>query len=133
MQVLPGEKFPVDGEVLQGSCSVDESMLTGESQLVAKQPGSQVPALGTDSPQSLVPSMITIQAVQKMGPGTGTGTGLAVPGGTWSCACQCLSGQAEHPAESSKTCRPCSRGGAVVRIGACLLWCCWAGQPGCHE
>ena len=42
MQVLPGEKFPVDAEILQGSCSVDESMLTGESQLVAKQPGSQV-------------------------------------------------------------------------------------------
>ncbi|MEK4249021.1 heavy metal translocating P-type ATPase [Paenibacillus sp. FSL W7-1287] len=37
--VKPGEKIPVDGEVLEGMTSVDESMLTGESLPVDKQAG----------------------------------------------------------------------------------------------
>ena len=42
VRVLPGERLPVDGEVLEGRAAVDESMLTGESVLVAKAPGSRV-------------------------------------------------------------------------------------------
>lgn len=40
--VRPGEKIPVDGEILEGSSSVDEAMVTGESLPVYKQPGDEV-------------------------------------------------------------------------------------------
>ena len=40
--VRPGERIPVDGQVTEGSGSVDESMLTGESLPVEKAPGSRV-------------------------------------------------------------------------------------------
>lgn len=40
--VKPGERIPVDGEVVFGNTSVDESMLTGESIPVEKNVGSQV-------------------------------------------------------------------------------------------
>ncbi|MEG5001134.1 heavy metal translocating P-type ATPase [Microcoleus sp. B4-D4] len=44
LQVLPGEKIPVDGEVCEGKTTADESMLTGESMPVLKQPGDTVAA-----------------------------------------------------------------------------------------
>ena len=40
--VKPGEKLPVDGEVVEGMTAIDESMLTGESVPVEKTVGSQV-------------------------------------------------------------------------------------------
>lgn len=40
--VKPGEKMPVDGEVIEGSTSVDESMLTGESIPVEKNIGHKI-------------------------------------------------------------------------------------------
>jgi Cu+-exporting ATPase len=40
--VRPGERIPVDGEVLAGTSYVDESMLTGEAMPAAKRPGDRV-------------------------------------------------------------------------------------------
>ncbi len=40
--IKPGEKVPVDGEVVEGESSVNEAMLTGESKPVEKQAGSKV-------------------------------------------------------------------------------------------
>ena len=42
LRVLPGERMPVDGDIVEGKCSVDESMLTGESVPVPKSKGQQV-------------------------------------------------------------------------------------------
>lgn len=44
VRVLPGEKIPVDGRVMQGQSTVDESMLTGESFPVVKGMGDRVTA-----------------------------------------------------------------------------------------
>jgi Cu+-exporting ATPase len=42
VRVKPGERIPVDGEVVSGASDVDESMLTGESMPVDKEKGSKV-------------------------------------------------------------------------------------------
>jgi len=76
--VKPGEKIPTDGKIATGSSSVNESMLTGESKPVEKQPGStviggsingeasitvEVTRLGRDS--YLAQMMQLVQAAQK--------------------------------------------------------------------
>ncbi len=65
--VWSGEKIPVDGEIISGSSSVDESMLTGESMPVAKQVGAKV----TGATLNLT-GAITVQVLQ-----TGADTTLA--------------------------------------------------------
>lgn len=42
IRVRPGEKIPVDGEIIEGESSIDESMITGESIPVDKQKGDTV-------------------------------------------------------------------------------------------
>ena len=42
LRVRPGEKAPVDGEVVDGRSAIDESMVTGESMPVIKEPGAKV-------------------------------------------------------------------------------------------
>ncbi len=42
LRIRPGEKIPVDGSVLEGATSVDESMVTGEPLPVSKGPGDKV-------------------------------------------------------------------------------------------
>ena len=42
VRVLPGERFPADGELLLGETQADESMLTGEAMPVPKRPGDRI-------------------------------------------------------------------------------------------
>jgi Cu+-exporting ATPase len=42
VRIRPGERVPVDGEVVEGASTVDQSMLTGESLPVEKAPGATV-------------------------------------------------------------------------------------------
>jgi Cu+-exporting ATPase len=53
-RVRPGEKIPVDGVVLEGKGSVDESMVTGESIPVEKAPGERVIGATINGTGSLV-------------------------------------------------------------------------------
>jgi Cu2+-exporting ATPase len=67
LQVLPGEKIPVDGEIVVGQTTVDESMLTGEAMPVLKQAGNPVTGGSLN-----LSSLITLKATR-----TGKDTTLA--------------------------------------------------------
>jgi Cu+-exporting ATPase len=54
LRVRPGDSVPVDGVVLDGKSAVDESMVTGESMPVEKEPGAQVIAGTINGTGSLV-------------------------------------------------------------------------------
>src|SRR5262249_44079522 len=54
LRIRPGERVPVDGRVLEGHSTVDESMLTGEPIPVQKQPGDLVRAGTLNQVGSLV-------------------------------------------------------------------------------
>lgn len=54
IRVRPGDKIPVDGDVQEGSTSIDESMLTGEPMPVKKNKGDSVVAGTLNKPGSIV-------------------------------------------------------------------------------
>jgi Cu+-exporting ATPase len=54
LRVRPGEKVPVDGVVLEGSSSIDESMITGEPLPVVKQAGDTVTGATVNQSGTLV-------------------------------------------------------------------------------
>jgi Cu+-exporting ATPase len=54
LRIRPGEKVPVDGVVMEGSSSIDESMLTGEPIPVSKQVGDKVIGATINSSGALV-------------------------------------------------------------------------------
>lgn len=62
LRVRPGERFPVDGQIIDGTTWADESTLTGESEQIAKHPGDTIFA-GTLNGQGSVVVRMT-RAVQ---------------------------------------------------------------------
>ncbi|MGI9534770.1 MAG: copper-transporting P-type ATPase [Thermodesulfobacteriota bacterium] len=64
LRVRPGEKIPIDGEILEGSSSIDESMITGEPIPVEKTTGNKVIGATINGTGSL------IIIAEKVGPDT---------------------------------------------------------------
>jgi len=62
LRVRPGEKVPVDGQVQEGTSSIDESMLTGESIPVEKRPGDKVIGATLNGTGSLVVQAVRVGA-----------------------------------------------------------------------
>ena len=62
VRVAPGEKVPADGDVLEGSAAVDESVLTGESVPVDKRPGDRVAGATINTDGSLTVRVTAVGA-----------------------------------------------------------------------
>ncbi|HEX7374942.1 MAG TPA: heavy metal translocating P-type ATPase [Steroidobacteraceae bacterium] len=60
--ILPGERIPVDGVILEGRSHADESLLTGESQPVLKEPGERVTGGAVNGEGRLVVRTVAIGA-----------------------------------------------------------------------
>ncbi|WP_374448560.1 heavy metal translocating P-type ATPase [Stella sp.] len=54
LRVRPGEKVPVDGRVVEGRAAIDESMVTGESLPVTREPGDRLLAGSVNGPGGFV-------------------------------------------------------------------------------
>ena len=54
LRVTPGETIPMDGDVVEGNSSIDESMLTGEPLPVSKHPGDKVIGATMNTSGSLI-------------------------------------------------------------------------------
>ncbi|WP_240724915.1 heavy metal translocating P-type ATPase [Onishia niordana] len=67
IRVRPGERLPVDGEVEEGESHVDESMLTGEPQAVAKGTGDEVSAGTVNGRGSLIYRATRVGADTRLG------------------------------------------------------------------
>lgn len=61
IKVLPGERIPLDGIMIEGSTSVNESFLTGESLPVPKEPGSKVFAATVNGEGSILVETTSIE------------------------------------------------------------------------
>ncbi len=61
VRVKPGEKIPIDGEIIRGSSGIDQSTITGESIPVSKNPGDEVFA-GTINGEGLLDIRVTKEA-----------------------------------------------------------------------
>jgi Cu+-exporting ATPase len=64
LRVRPGEKIAVDGEIIEGRVAIDESLVTGESMPVTKEPGDKVVAGSLNTTGSFV------MAAEKIGADT---------------------------------------------------------------
>jgi Cu+-exporting ATPase len=60
--VLPGERVPVDAEVVEGASHVDESLVTGESLPVPKSPGSRITGGSVNAEGRLVARTVAVGA-----------------------------------------------------------------------
>ncbi len=67
IRVRPGERLPVDGEVTEGQCHIDESMLTGEPLPVGKGEGDEVSAGTVNGKGSLVYLATRVGADTRLG------------------------------------------------------------------
>jgi len=61
VRVKPGEKIPIDGQIIRGSSGIDQSTITGESIPVSKNPGDEVFA-GTINGEGLLDIRVTKKA-----------------------------------------------------------------------